>query len=73
MKEPDDGDLLIVGDGSQSLDRRRSFTRREAGVTAMGRAINTRFDFDKNYRDTREIMRVAADFVSAKLPFDHPA
>ena len=42
-------------------------------MTAMGRAINTRFDFDKNYRDTREIMRVAADFVSAKLPFDHPA
>jgi superfamily I DNA/RNA helicase len=65
LKEPDDGDLLIVGDDSQSLYRRRSFTRREAGVNAVGRAINTRFDLDKNYRNTREIMRVAADFVSA--------
>ena len=36
LKEPDDGDLLIVGDGSQSLYRRRSFTWREAGVNAVG-------------------------------------
>ena len=64
LKEPDDGDLLIVGDGSQSLYRRRGFTWREAGVNAQGRTINTRFDLDKNYRNTREIMKVAADFVS---------
>ena len=64
LKETDDGDLLIVGDGSQSLYRRRPFTWREAGVNAVGRTINTRFDLDKNYRNTREIMKVAAEFVS---------
>src|SRR5207248_6701351 len=64
LKEPDDGDFLIVGDGSQSLYRRRKFTWREAGVNAQGRTINTRFDLDKNYRNTREIMKIAAEFVS---------
>jgi superfamily I DNA/RNA helicase len=64
LKEPDDGDLLIVGDGSQSYYRRHPFTWKEAGVNAVGRTINTRFDLDKNYRNTREIMKVAAEFVS---------
>jgi hypothetical protein len=35
-----------------------------AGLNAVGRTINTRFDLDKNYRNTREIMKVAAEFVS---------
>lgn len=39
-------------------------TGREAGVNAVGRTINTRFDLDKNYRNTREIMKVAAEFAS---------
>jgi hypothetical protein len=64
LKEPDDGDLLIVGDGSQSLYRRRRFTWREAGVNAQGRTINARFDLDKNYRNTKEIMSIAAQFVA---------
>jgi hypothetical protein len=72
LKEPDDGDLLIVGDGSQSLYRRRSFTWREAGVNAIGRTINTRFDLDKNYRNTREILKVAAEFVSADVKQNDP-
>jgi hypothetical protein len=65
LKEPDDGDLLIVGDGSQYLYHRRRFSWKEAGVNAPGRTINARFDLDKNYRNTREIMRIAAEFVSA--------
>jgi hypothetical protein len=65
LKEPDDGDLLIVGDGSQSLYRRRRFTWAEAGVNAVGRSINKRFDLDKNYRNTREILKAAASFVAA--------
>lgn len=64
LKEVDDGDLLIVGDGSQLHYRRHPFTWREAGVNAVGRTINTRFDLDKNYRNTREIMKIAAEFVS---------
>lgn len=72
LKEPDDGDLLIVGDGSQSLYRRRSFTWAEAGVNAKGRTINKRFDLDKNYRNTREILKVAAAFVATDAGQDDP-
>jgi len=67
LKEPDDGDLLIVGDGSQSLYRRRRFTWREAGVHAVGRTLNSRFDLDKNYRNTQEILKIAAEFVSVDV------
>lgn len=72
LKEPDDGDLLIVGDGSQSLYRRRRFTWREAGVNAQGRTINARFDLDKNYRNTKEIMNIAAQFVATGGGHDDP-
>jgi hypothetical protein len=72
LKEPDDGDLLIVYDGSQSLYRRRSFTWAEAGVNAVGRTVNKRFDLDKNYRNTREILQVAAAFVAAGDAPDDP-
>jgi superfamily I DNA/RNA helicase len=72
LKEPDDGDLLIVGDGSQSLYRRRSFTWTEAGVHAVGRTINKRFDLDKNYRNTREILKIAAEFVSVDVEPNDP-
>jgi hypothetical protein len=72
LKEPDDGDLLIVGDGSQLLYRRRRFTWRGAGVNAVGRTINTRFDLDKNYRNTREILKIAAEFVSVDVEPNEP-
>jgi superfamily I DNA/RNA helicase len=72
LKEPDDGDFLIVGDGSQSLYRRRRFTWREAGVNAVGRTVNTRYDLDKNYRNTREIMRIAARFAAPGGGHDDP-
>jgi hypothetical protein len=72
LREPDDGDLLIVADGSQSLYRRGRFTWQEARVHAVGRTINTRFDLDKNYRNTREIMKVAAEFVSRNGEESHP-
>jgi hypothetical protein len=72
LKELDDGDLLIVGDGSQSLYRRRRFTWAEAGVNAVGRTINKRFDLDKNYRNTREILKIAAAFVAADDGADDP-
>jgi hypothetical protein len=62
LKEPDTGDLLIVGDGSQSLHRARKFTWADAGINAQGRTINTRFDLDRNYRNTVEILRAAQPF-----------
>lgn len=72
LKEPDDGDLLIVGDGVQSLYRRRRFSWREAGINAVGRTINTRFDLDKNYRNTREILTLAANFVAPPATSSDP-
>jgi hypothetical protein len=65
LKEPDDGDLLVVGDWGQSLYRRRAFTWAEAGIRARGRTIHARFDLDRNYRNTREILRIAAPFARA--------
>jgi AAA domain/UvrD-like helicase C-terminal domain/Nuclease-related domain len=66
LREPDTGDLLIVGDGSQSLYRKRDFTWADAGIHALGRTINKKFDLDRNYRNTAEILRAARPFA-AKL------
>jgi superfamily I DNA/RNA helicase len=65
MKEPEAGDLLIVGDGSQSLYRARNFSWEKAGVNARGRTVSAKFDLDRNYRNTGEILRAAQPF-SAK-------
>lgn len=65
LHEPETGDLLIVGDGSQSLYRKRDFTWADAGIHAAGRTINKKFDLDRNYRNTAEILRAARPF-SAK-------
>lgn len=65
LKEPDDGDLLIVGDGTQTLYKRRRFTWKDAGINAQGRTINRRFDLDKNYRNTRQILQIASAFANA--------
>lgn len=62
LKEPDTGDLLIVGDGSQSLYRKRDFSWADAGVHASGRVLNRKFDLDRNYRNTVEILSVARTF-----------
>ena len=65
LKEPDAGDLLIVGDGSQSLYRKRDFTWADAGIQASGRVINKKFDLDRNYRNTAEILRAARAVLGA--------
>jgi superfamily I DNA/RNA helicase len=62
LKEPETGDLMIVGDGSQSLYRKRDFTWADAGIHASGRVINRKFDLDRNYRNTVEILRAARAF-----------
>jgi hypothetical protein len=62
LKEPETGDLIIVGDGSQSLYRKRDFSWADAGIHASGRVINRKFDLDRNYRNTVEILRAARAF-----------
>lgn len=65
MKEPDDGDLIIVGDGSQGLYRgQRDISWKKLGIKATGRTIHKKFDLDKNYRNVREILELAAAFAT---------
>ncbi len=66
LKEADTGDLLIVGDGSQSLYRKRDFTWADAGIHVAGRAINRKFDLDRNYRNTSEILSIARLFSTGR-------
>jgi superfamily I DNA/RNA helicase len=70
LKEPDEGDLVIVGDGSQSLYANRTFNWADAGVHARGRTINKRLDLDKNYRNTVEILHAAHSFAGSATQDD---
>jgi hypothetical protein len=65
MEDPLDGDLIIVGDGNQGLYRNRPFTWAEAGIQAVGRTVHAKFDLDRCYRSTREVMVLAQLFASA--------
>ena len=65
MQDPMDGDLLIVGDGSQGLYRQRKISWKELGVQAQGRTVSARFELDRNYRNSREIVAVARPFAAA--------
>jgi hypothetical protein len=50
---------MVVGDGSQALYQKRDFTWAVAGIHASGRVINRKFDLDRNYHNTAEILRAA--------------
>jgi len=63
MKEPYDGDLIIVGDGNQGLYPRGQVNWKEIGINAQGRTIYKKFDLDKNYRNSREIIELATVFT----------
>jgi hypothetical protein len=55
-----DGDLLLVGDGKQSLYRQRPFTWRSLGIQAQGRSKILR----DNYRNRESIVALAAHLSS---------
>ena len=55
LKDPDEGDLLIVSDGSQKLYKRRKFSWVSVGIKAQGRTKR----LDANYRNTQEILTAA--------------
>ncbi len=71
MKDPEDGDLVIVGDGNQGLYRRHRIRWSELGINARGRTVSAKFDLDKNYRNTRQIVKLAQIF-SATDDFSVP-
>ena len=58
LKNPRDGDLLIVGDGNQSMYRRTKVSWKQLGVEAQGR---TQY-LTLHYRCTRPILRLASLF-----------
>lgn len=62
MKDPDDGNLLIVLDAAQSLYRRKGYTWSSVGISAQGRTLSKNFGLDQNYRNTKEILAAAAPF-----------
>lgn len=71
LKQPDDGDLLIALDGGQNLYDRKPFTWGSVGVRARGRVISRAgYDFDRNYRNTRQILSLAATFATVKASGD---
>jgi hypothetical protein len=71
LKQPDDGDLVIALDGGQNLYGRKTFTWKSVGVNAVGRVMSrSAYDFDRNYRNTRQILTVAAPFAAVNVTDD---
>ena len=64
LTDPLDGDLLIVCDGNQGIRLIDAVSWKSLGIKAQGRTIHSAFDLDRNYRNTREILRLAAHFTS---------
>ncbi len=64
IKDPDEGDLIVVCDGHQSLYRRSRIRWKDVGIHAVGRTIGSRFHLQKNYRNTAEILVLAEGFTT---------
>lgn len=67
LKEPRDGDLIIVGDASQGLYPHGNVTWSSVGVQARGRVLHRKFDLHRNYRNTKQILEAALPFATPAL------
>ncbi|MCX6701544.1 MAG: NERD domain-containing protein [Methanomicrobiales archaeon] len=67
LTDPFDGDLLIVCDGNQGIRLIDSVSWKSLGIKAVGRTIHQAFDLDRNYRNTREILKLAAHFTAKNV------
>ncbi|MBD1918319.1 MULTISPECIES: 3'-5' exonuclease [Cyanophyceae] len=56
LKDPENGDLVVVSDGNQSLYKRSKFTWKSVGIKAQGRRT---MKLAQNYRNTKEILEAA--------------
>ena len=63
MADPENGDLLIVADGCQSLYQRTKINWSKLGIKARGRTVSANYQLDRNYRNAREIVAVAESFA----------
>ncbi|NEP52151.1 MAG: DNA helicase II [Moorea sp. SIO3C2] len=59
LKDPENGDLLIVSDTIQSIYKCQKFTWKSVGIKAQGRVKK----LQENYRNTKEILSAAWDLV----------
>jgi len=68
MSDPNDGDLIIVGDGCQGIYKIKEFSWKSLGINVQygDRSISKRFDLDKNYRNSAEILGLAAIFLNTE-------
>jgi superfamily I DNA and RNA helicase len=64
LKDSENGDLIIVADGNQSLYKRSNFKWKDVGVKAQGRTFSKKFDLDKNYRNTHQILSSALSILN---------
>ncbi len=69
LRGGEEGDLLVVHDGSQGLYGDKKIRWKEVGIRAQGRT--QRNDLATNYRNTGEILRLATQF--ARTPTDDEA
>ena len=67
LADPLDGDLLIVCDGNQGIRLIDAVSWKSLGIKAAGRTIHRAFDLDRNYRNTREILCLAAHFTAKNV------
>ena len=65
MKDPNDGDLLIVLDENQSIKQKREYLWKSIGIHVQGgnRSSHVKLGLDQNYRNTRQILEVAHHFA----------
>jgi hypothetical protein len=59
LKDPEEGDLMIVSDRNQGLYKRSEFSWKSVGVKAQGRSKK----LAQNYRNTQEILSAAWDVL----------
>lgn len=72
LADPEAGDWLIVGDGCQGLYHRdERIVWSALGIKARGRTAMQRLQLDRNYRNTPEILRLAADVIDDAASASH--
>jgi len=67
LQDPLDGDLLIVCDGNQGVRLIGAVSWKSLGIRAAGRTIHQAFDLDRNYRNTKEILKLAQHFTAKNI------
>jgi superfamily I DNA/RNA helicase len=67
LRDPLDGDLLIVCDGNQGVRLIGAVSWKSLGIKAAGRTIHQAFDLDRNYRNTKEILKLAQHFTAKNI------